>query len=98
MEIERINNGDRGLFRAVEKGVQMGFLSFIWMGDDKFVIDSTEVKPEFGGKGIGHKLVKSAVEYARSSNLKILPECPFAVKLMVKDDSMKDVLAEEFEQ
>jgi len=37
----------------------------------------TEVPPELGGKGIGSKLVKAALEQVRSEGLKVVAECPF---------------------
>jgi predicted GNAT family acetyltransferase len=37
----------------------------------------TEVPPELGGKGIGSKLVKGALDQVRSEGLKVVAECPF---------------------
>ena len=37
----------------------------------------TEVPPELGGKGIGSKLVKGALDQVRAAGLKVIPECPF---------------------
>ena len=37
----------------------------------------TEVPPELGGKGIGSKVVKGALDQVRSEGLKVVAECPF---------------------
>jgi predicted GNAT family acetyltransferase len=37
----------------------------------------TEVPPELGGKGIGSKLVKGALDQVRADGLKVIAQCPF---------------------
>jgi predicted GNAT family acetyltransferase len=37
----------------------------------------TEVPPELGGKGIGSKLVKAALDQVRTEGLKVIAQCPF---------------------
>ena len=56
------------------------------------IIDHTEVKTEYSGKGIGKQLVMAAVEFARSRNVKILPLCPFAKAIFGKIPEIRDVL------
>jgi len=45
---------------------------------NELVLVHTEVKPELEGQGIGAELVRSALDYARRQNLKVVPRCPFA--------------------
>jgi uncharacterized protein len=42
------------------------------------VLVHTEVPPELENRGIGAKLVKAAMEYARQSSLMVVPRCSFA--------------------
>jgi predicted GNAT family acetyltransferase len=42
------------------------------------VLVHTEVPPELENCGIGAKLVKAALEYARQSSLMVVPRCSFA--------------------
>ncbi|WP_264551289.1 GNAT family N-acetyltransferase [Flavobacterium sp. N2038] len=92
MEIQQINDTRRGYFEAVEDGKEAGKMTYTWAGDSKFIIDHTEVNPEFNGKGVGKKLVMAAVEYARTNNLKIIPLCPFAKSVFDKVQEIHDVL------
>ncbi|RXM43698.1 GNAT family N-acetyltransferase [Flavobacterium sp. YO12] len=92
MEIQQINDTRRGYFEAVEDGQEAGKMTYTWAGDTKFIIDHTEVNPDFNGKGVGKKLVMAAVEYARTNNLKIIPLCPFAKSIFDKVEEIRDVL------
>jgi len=92
MEIQQINDTKKGYFEAVEDGKEAGKMTYTWAGDSKFIIDHTEVSPDFNGKGVGKKLVMAAVEYARANNLKIIPLCPFAKSVFDKVEEIRDVL------
>jgi predicted GNAT family acetyltransferase len=45
-----------------------------------------------GGKGVGLQLLNTAVEYARTHNVKIVPLCPFAKSMFDKKPELRDVL------
>jgi predicted GNAT family acetyltransferase len=92
MEIQQINDGRKGYFEALEEGKQAGKMTYTWAGDSKFIIDHTEVNEAFNGKGVGKKMVMTAVEYARENNLKIIPLCPFAKSVFDKTADIHDVL------
>ncbi len=91
MEIQQFDDGKKGHFKAVENEVQAGLMTYVWAGEDKFIIEHTEGNPEF--KGVGMKLLNRAVEYARQNNKHIIPLCPFAKKMFDRMDEIKDVLA-----
>ncbi|PAM95069.1 GNAT family N-acetyltransferase [Flavobacterium sp. IR1] len=92
MEVQHINDPKRGYFEAIEDGKEAGKMTYTWAGDSKFIIDHTEVSEEFGGKGVGKKLLMAAVDYARNNNLKIIPLCPFAKSVFDKTEEIRDVL------
>ncbi|ABQ06506.1 GNAT family N-acetyltransferase [Flavobacterium johnsoniae] len=92
MEIQQINDTRRGYFEAIEDGKEAGKMTYTWAGDSKFIIDHTEVSPDFNGKGVGKKLVMAAVDYAKANNLKIIPLCPFAKSVFDKVEEIRDVL------
>jgi uncharacterized protein len=91
MEIQHIDDGKKGHFKAVEEGTEAGEMTYVWAGTDKFIIDHTVGNPEF--KGIGTKLLDNAVAFAREKNLKIIPLCPFAKKMFDRKPELHDVLA-----
>lgn len=93
MKIQNSNSDTRGQFEASENGKQAGKMTYKKEGDNKMIIDHTEVTPEFQGKGVGKDLVKFAAEYARDNDLKIIAECEYAKKIMEKSSNYDDVLA-----
>lgn len=90
--IEREEGEKKGRFVIYENDKFAGELTFNWEGKSRFIIDHTKVDENFGGKGFGKKLVLKAVEYARENELKILPHCSYAKKVIESNDSFKDVL------
>jgi len=93
MEIQQTNDTKRGSFDAIEDGKEAGKMTYTWAGEDKFIIDHTEVSQDFSGKGVGKKLVLAAVDYARANNVKIIPLCPFAKSVFDKVEEIRDVLS-----
>ena len=52
----------------------------------------TEVPPELGGKGVGSKLVKGALDQVRSEGMKVVAECPFVKAYIDKHGEYADLL------
>jgi predicted GNAT family acetyltransferase len=92
MEIIQENNEKKGVFKAIENNIEAGLMTYSWAGENKFIIDHTEVNPDFAGKGVGKQLVMKAVEFARENNLKIMPLCPFAKSVFNRVAEIRDVL------
>ncbi len=94
MEIEQFNRESKGFFKATEDGKEAGRMTYSWAGENRFIIDHTEVNPEFSGRGVGQKMVEAALNYARANNLKILPLCPFAKAQFDRHPEWHDVLVD----
>ena len=56
-------NGNKGHFFVEENGKQEALMTLVFAGDDKIIIDHTEVNPGNNGKGFRKKMVMKAVEY-----------------------------------
>lgn len=93
MTIEQFNRESKGFFKASEDDKEAGRMTYSWAGNDKFIIDHTEVNPDFKGKNVGLQLVMAAVDFARENNLKIIPLCPFAKSVFDKKEEIRDVLS-----
>jgi uncharacterized protein len=52
----------------------------------------TEVPPELGGKGIGSKLIKGALDQVRADGLKLIAQCPFVRAYIEKHPEYADLL------
>lgn len=81
----------RGRFEAYLSG-QVAFLTYRRM-NGSIIFDHTEVPPELEGHGIGGRLAQAALEYARSSHLKVVPLCPFLADYVRKHTEYQDLLA-----
>ena len=93
MEIQRKESECKGKFFIEENDRQLALLTYKKSGEDKIIIDHTEVDSNFRGEGIGEDLVAEAVKYARENRLKIVPTCPFAEKVIDDTPEFQDVLA-----
>lgn len=85
-------NGTKGQFFVSVDGKQEGKMTFVFAGDDKIIIDHTEVNPGNNGKGFGKKMVAEAVKFSREKNITIIPLCPFAKSVFDKNLEFSDVL------
>lgn len=91
-EIKLDDDGKKGRFTLYVDSTEAGELTFTWAGSDKFIIDHTLTKEEFGGRGYARQLVHKAVDYAREKGVKILPLCPYAKNVIERDPELHDVL------
>lgn len=91
MIIEHQPGATKGRFVAVEDGRELGEMTYSVAGPDRIIIDHTEGFPGSEGKGVGLKLLETAVAHARTHGLRIIPLCPFAHKMM---DRRKDEYAD----
>ena len=94
MEIIRKDSGHEGAFIAVDNGMEMGEMTYLWRGNNRIVIDHTGVDPEYEGQGIGKQLFHKAVAFARENDVKITPVCPFVVAMFRRMPETQDVLAD----
>jgi uncharacterized protein len=52
----------------------------------------TEVPPELGGKGVGSRLIKGALDQVRTEGLKVIAQCPFVKAYIEKHPEYADLL------
>ena len=92
MEIRHEITEKKGRFVYEVNGMEKAEMNYSHAGDDKIIIDHTEVDVSLKGQGVGYKLVEASVNYARDKQIKILPLCPFANAVFKKKKEYSDVL------
>jgi len=75
MSDDVVRNEDRFRFEVTVDG-ETAFLTFHRNGK-RFTLIHTEVPESLEGRGIGSKIVRAALEYARANDLTVVPRCPF---------------------
>lgn len=60
--------------------------------DNKWYINHTVVKSEYGGRGIAKQLVSIIVSEARKQGVKIVPICSYAQKMLLDKEEYQDIL------
>ncbi|MEM9292560.1 MAG: GNAT family N-acetyltransferase [Acidobacteriota bacterium] len=82
----------RGRFAVYVDGVEAGEMTYFRRKPELIVIDHTGVPKEYGGRGLGQRLVAAAVEATRAAGHKIRPLCPFVRAVMKRTEAYHDVL------
>ena len=91
MELVHEKGLSKGAFKIKENGQTVAAMTYVWSGEDNFIIEHTEVRGGYQNQGLGKRMVEAAVNYARENNLTILPLCSFARSMFNRTPSFKDV-------
>ncbi|MEP7237784.1 MAG: GNAT family N-acetyltransferase [Ferruginibacter sp.] len=84
MLIQQKQEGSKGSFYIEENETVLAEMTYSMTGTTLMIIDHTEVSDALRGKNVGYQLVHTAIEYARTNHIKILPLCPFAKSVFDK--------------
>jgi predicted GNAT family acetyltransferase len=94
LRVDMTETPPRGHFNLVAAdGQVLGEMTFSRARDDLIIIDHTEVDDSLRGTGGGLRLFKGMVDWARSSDTKVMSTCPFANAMFEKHPESRDVLA-----
>jgi len=85
-------DGPKGKFFIEESEEVLAQMTYVWSGNNRIIIDHTEVSEKLKGKSAGKLLLAQAVAFAREKGIKILPLCPFAKTVFDKTPEYNDVL------
>lgn len=89
-DIKHKEINDRGIFYINENDKKIAELTYS-LEDNVMTIDHTGVNPSHEGKGIGTKITKHAVQFARENDRKLNPLCPFAEVLFDQHEEWSDL-------
>ena len=71
-----IDNREQHRYELRDGDKVVGFTEYHVYGTELALLH-TEIRPEFGGKGLGGELTKGVLDDARSRGVKVLPYCRF---------------------
>ena len=91
MKIQHEETETKGAFYILDNKTRIAELTYSKAGNEKIILDHTEVSDKHRGEGLGKKLVLHSVEFAREKNLKILPLCPYARSVFSRNKDLRDV-------
>ncbi len=92
MLIQHKQVDNKGMFFVGGDGAILAEMVYSVTPANVMIIEHTEVSDELRGQSVGYKLVQTAVEYARTHNMKIILLCPFAKAVFDKKPEYADVL------
>ena len=81
-----VNNPQKRQFE-IQLGQEMGLLAYR-QRPGQIELMHTEVPMSQRGKGIGEKIVKFALEYARQNQLEVIPSCKFVQAYLKRHPEM----------
>ena len=88
---EVVNNEQESRFELEQQG-QVAVLMYR-KKPGSLTLTHTGVPPELEGQGIASKLSRTALEYARSSHLKVIPQCEYVIAYLRKHPEYNDLVA-----
>lgn len=90
--VEFADRPEQARFVVKVNGEPAGFATYRLSGDVITFIH-TEVAPEYGGHGLGTRLVVHALDDARRRGLRVRPVCPLFAKYIGEHAEYQDLLA-----
>ena len=90
--VKIIENDKRGELNLFVNGEYAGEMTFIFKEKKVISVNHTGVDKDLKGKGYGKYLMEEMVKFAREKDLKIIPVCPYVVKMIDRTPEYQDLL------
>lgn len=87
---EVVHNPEQKRFELVQEGL-LCVLEY-YLVDGVMVFTHTEVPEALGGRGLGSRLARAGLDYARQQGLKVRPLCSFVAAYIQKHPEYQDLL------
>lgn len=87
-----IDAPERNRFEIHEDGQLAGFAVYR-LEPGRITLVHTEIDDAFGGRGLGGKLARTALDTARERGLAVVPRCPFIRAWIEKHPDYADLVA-----
>lgn len=72
-------------------GVRAGFADYVDTGTQR-IFHHTEIDDEFGGRGLGSKLIAAALADTRATGRRIVARCSFVAAYANRHDEYRDLV------
>jgi len=89
-QLEVVHNTDKNRFEVTVEGHTA--VTEYMMPGNKIIFSHTEVPVELEGNGIASKLAQTALDYARSENLKVMPLCPYVAAYIRRHPEYRELV------
>jgi predicted GNAT family acetyltransferase len=63
---------------------------------DRVVFTHTGIAPAYGGRGLGSRLVRAALDDVRAQGASVVPRCPFVAEWIRRHPDYADLVDEQF--
>lgn len=93
-DLKVINNTDDGRFE-IHLGDDVAYAEYRLLKTG-ILFPHTEVPSAFEGKGVGSKLVRTALDYAREHSQAVMPVCPFFASYIKRHEEYQDLLHPDY--
>lgn len=90
--MHEIKEGENKFYIGHDEDDPLAEITYVPTEPDQLIADHTFVSDELRGTGVGKRLVKKIVQYARNENKRIVPLCPFVERQINKNSQWQDVL------
>jgi hypothetical protein len=94
IDIIKVENNQEARRFETEVNGYLAVAEYQLSGDQMF-LTHTEVPRPIGGRGVANKLVKTALDYARDNQLRVVPLCSFVSAYIRRHPETKTLLAAE---
>lgn len=93
MELKHEESKTRNRFYYIDDGKEVGELTYVYSKDHIIDLDHTEINKAYRGQNLGQQLIEAAVAYMRSNNLTATASCPYAKKILDRNEDYNDIKA-----
>jgi hypothetical protein len=89
--VKVVDDAERDRYELRDGDELIGFTEYHFHRGELAVLH-TEIRDEFGGRGLGGELVRGVLDDARTRGLKVLPYCPFVRGWMARHPEYQDLV------
>ncbi|MFN3742425.1 MAG: GNAT family N-acetyltransferase [Anaerolineales bacterium] len=95
LDFDKVYHNEQENRFEIRLGTEIAELTYARQGEKVLVLLHTGVPPAWEGRGIGSRLVKAALDYARQRGYKIIPLCPFVAAYLRRHPEYQDLVVKE---